>query len=69
MKSFHDCKGRLACKGDPQTGYVERLYKGNKTSTILAIGETFTIECQGVKTNIIRTCASYFTIESYKMTA
>lgn len=69
MESLHDCEGRLACKGNPKTGYVESLYKGNKTSTILAIGEIFTIECRGVKTNIIRTGASHFEIESYKMTA
>lgn len=69
MESLHDCEGRLACKGDPKTGYVESLYKGNKTSTTLAVGEIFTIECQGVITNIIRTCTAYFTVESHKMVA
>lgn len=62
MESLHDCEGRLACKGNPKTGYVESLYKGSKTSTTLAVGEVFTIECQGVVTNIIRTCTAYFTV-------
>lgn len=66
MELLYDCEGRLACKGNPNTGYVERLYKGGKTSTTLAIGEIFTIECQGVVTNIIRTCENYFTIESHR---
>lgn len=43
MIPFHDCLGRLACMGNPETGLVECLYKGNKTSAVLAIGETFTV--------------------------
>ena len=30
MIPFYDCLGRLACKGNPETGLVECLYKGNK---------------------------------------
>ena len=52
MKSFFDCLGRLACKGDTNTGLVECIYKGNKTSAILDVGETFTVERQAIITTV-----------------
>lgn len=54
MIPFHDCLGRLACMGNPETGLVECLYKGNKTSAVLAVGETFTVERQDIVTIITR---------------
>lgn len=44
MIPFHDCLGRLACMVDSEMRLVECLYKVNKTSTVLLIGEAFTVE-------------------------
>lgn len=55
MIPFHDCLGRLACMGDSEMRLVECLYKVNKTSTVLLIGETFTVERQAIITTITRT--------------
>lgn len=66
MIPFHDCLGRLACMGNPETGLVECLYKGNKTSAVLAIGETFTVERQDIVTIITRVAAHDFKVESQK---
>lgn len=55
METIRDCLGRIACKGDPKTGLVECLYKGNKTSTILAVGEAFTVEREDTITEVIFT--------------
>ena len=52
MEEIRDCKGRLACKGNAATGFVEAMYKGQKTRTTLSIGERFTIEREGVVTEI-----------------
>lgn len=41
--------------GDPEMRLVEYLYKGNKTSTVLLIGESFTVKRQEIITTIIRT--------------
>lgn len=69
MIPFYDCLGRLACKGNPETGLVECLYKGNKTSTILAIGESFTVERQEIVTIITRVAAHDFKVNSRKKAA
>ncbi len=66
---FHDCLGRLACMGNPETGLVECLYKGNKTSAVLAIGETFTVERQDIVTIITRVAVHDFKVESRKKAA
>ena len=48
MIPLHDCLGRLACMGNPDTGFIECVYKGHKISTTLEIGESFTVERQNV---------------------
>lgn len=64
MVAYRDCKGRIACMGDPTTGAVESAYKGCKTSTFLAIGESFTIERDVVVTVVTRISASDFMVVS-----
>jgi hypothetical protein len=56
----------MACR---ETGLIECLYKGHKTSTILAIGETFTVERQGIVTVITRVTANDFSVKSRKTVA
>ena len=63
MEEIRDCKGRLACKGNAATGFVEAIYKGQKTRTTLPVGETFTIEREGVVTKVIRISTTAFKIE------
>lgn len=41
--------------GDSEMRLVECLYKVNKTSTVLLIGEAFTVERQAIITTITRT--------------
>ena len=65
MKAYRDCKGRIACMGDPTTGAVESAYKGCKTSTQLSIGDSFTIERDAVVTVITRVSTSDFQVESH----
>ena len=69
MIPFHDCLGRLACMRGSETGLVECLYKGNKTSAVLAIGETFTVERQDIVTIITRVAVHDFKVESRKKAA
>lgn len=66
MQDIKDCKGRLTCLGDVLTGFVESLYKGQSTSTFLSPGEIFTIERQGVITEVQRTLRNTFQIRSYE---
>ena len=66
MQDIKDCKDRLTCRGDALTGLVESLYKGQLTSTILSPGEIFTIERQGVVTEVLRTRYNTFNIRSYE---
>lgn len=51
--------------GDPESGLVECLYKGTKTSTVLAVGESFTVKRQNIVTVITRTKSGNFSITSY----
>ena len=69
MIPFRDCLGRLACMGNLETGLVECIYKGNKTSTVLAIGESFIVERQDIVTVITRVAANDFKVESRKKAA
>lgn len=69
MEEIRDCKGRLACKGNAATGFVEAIYKGQKTRTTLPVGETFTIEREGVVIKVIRISTTAFKIESYACAA
>jgi hypothetical protein len=55
--------------GNPESGLVECLYKGNKTSAVLAIGESFTVERQDIVTIITRVTAHDFKVESQKKVA
>jgi len=55
--------------GNPESGLVECLYKGNKTSAVLAIGESFTVERQDIVTVITRVAAHTFKVESQKKAA
>lgn len=64
MEEIRDCMNRLACKGNAATGFVESVYKGQKTRTRLAIGETFTIERSGIVTNVKRISTTAFQVES-----
>lgn len=66
MQDIKDCKGRLTCRGDALTGLVESLYKGQLTSTILSPDEVFTIERQGVITEVLRTGYNTFSVRSYE---
>lgn len=66
MIPLHYCLGRLACMGNPETGLVECLYRVNKTNAVLAIGETFTVECQDIVTIITRFSTHDFKFESRK---
>ena len=63
MMEFRDSLGRLACTGDPETGLVECKYKRQTSSAVLQIGESFTVERDGVITIITRNSAGRFTVE------
>ena len=69
MEDIRDCKGRLACKGDAATGFVETAYKGQKTRTFLSVGSEFIIEREGVVTKVMRVTVCDFHIDSYIVAA
>lgn len=65
MKEIRDCKGRLTCKGDASTGYIESMYRGQKTQMILAVGAHLIIERDGIITVITRISITAFKVESH----
>lgn len=69
MEVIRDCNGHIACKGNATTGDVESLYKGHKTRTRLSIGEVFTVEREGVITNVTRVSNTAFQVESHAQAA
>ncbi len=64
MVEVRDCKGRLTCVANENTGAVEAVYKGHKTKVQLAVGEVFTVEREGIVTNVTRVDTSAFAVES-----
>ena len=69
MIQIQDCIGRLVCKVDTKTGLLEQAHKRCKTRIILRPGETFTIEREGIITDITMTETSAVKVNSRKMTA
>lgn len=69
MEEIRDCHGRLACCGDATTGYISSLYKGHRTTAFLAVGETFTVERDDARTDVIRISASAFKVKRYRKAA
>ncbi len=65
MDVIRDCKNRIACKGNAQTGDIETVYKGHKTRTRLPVGGVFTIERDDVITKITRISTTAFKVESH----
>ena len=55
--------------GNPETALIECLYNGNKTSAILAVGETITVGRQDIVTIITRVSIHTFKVESRKKVA
>lgn len=66
MEDIRDCIGHLMCRGDARTGLVSSLYKGQRTTAHLAVGETFTVERNKTTTEITRINDSSFRIKSYQ---
>lgn len=69
MVEIRDYRGRLACKGNASTGFIEALYKGQKVRTTLSIGEVFSVERDGVLTEVERVSTRAFKIESHIIAA
>lgn len=66
MEDIRDCSGHLMCRGDARTGFVSSLYKGHRTTAHLAVGETFTVERNDIKTEITRIDDSTFKVKSFQ---
>lgn len=66
MEDIRDCIGHLMCRGDAHTGLVSSLYKGQRTTTHLAVGETFIVERNDTTTEITRIDDSSFNVKSYQ---
>ena len=69
MEEIRDCTGRIACKANATTGFVEVSYKRCKTSTQIPIGGVFTIERENVITLITRINDAGFNIKSFTCAA
>ena len=64
MEDIRDCIGRLACRGDPKTGLIESAFKGVRTRTNLSVGSVFTVEREGIVTEVTLLDSSAFRVES-----
>ena len=62
MKTIRDRLGRIVCKADPATGTVETKYCKQTVRFILGIGESMTVEREGIVTTIIRSSTTDFRI-------
>jgi len=64
MEILRDCIGRIACKGDAETGLIEVIFKRCKTTTQIPIGGSLCIERDNIVTKINRLNYFTFHIES-----
>ena len=68
MQEIRDCKGRLSCLADENTGEIEARYKGAIARTTLSPGSVFTIKRDNTVTNIFFSPQKTFRIESQSAT-
>lgn len=68
MREIRDCKGRLTCLADENTGEIETRYKGAIARATLSPGSVFTIERDNTVTNIFFSPQKTFRIESQSAT-
>lgn len=64
MINIYDCKNRLVCKADPDTGYVETKYQKQTMKTTLAEKTSLVIERETVRTEITRINDFEFSVKS-----
>ena len=64
MKCIYDCKGRLVCKVDPDTGFIESKYQKLTMRTTLPLRTSLVIEREKVWTKIPRVDNQHFYVES-----
>ena len=64
MINMYDCKNRLVCRGDPQTGYIETKYQKQTTRTTLPLKTSLIIEREHVWTKITRVSNTQFRVDS-----
>ena len=67
MEEIRDFRGRLACIAEPDTGYVETIYKGQKAGVILPVGATFLVERDGIRTTVTRNTKETITTKSISL--
>lgn len=64
MKCIYDCKGRLVCKGDPVTGFIEIKYQKQTMRTTIPPNTSLVIEREKIWTKITRVDNQHFRVES-----
>ena len=67
MEEIRDFRGRLAWIAEPDTGYVETIYKGQKAGVILPVGATFLVERDGIRTTVTRNTKETITTKSISL--
>lgn len=69
MELIRDCLGRVVCKGDASSGFIEIRYRGLTVQAILAIGNSYTVERENIVTIITRTSKLRFSVSSCRKAA
>lgn len=60
-----NCKGKLVCKVDYLSGFLETKYKGFYTRMLMPIGGTFFVELDNIITEVVRDSSTSFDAYSY----
>lgn len=64
MEPIRDCLGRVVCKAIADTGNIEIVYRDLRICITLLVGNSYTIERQGVVTLITRESDVTFSVSS-----
>ena len=69
MEQIRDFLGRVVCKGDASSGFIEIRYRDLTVQAILAIGDSYTVERENVVTIITRASRLRFSVSSCRKAA
>ncbi len=69
MEIIRDYKGRIVCKANASDGHIEIKYRSLTIRATVGIGDTYTVEREGIITEVTRTSESHFSVSSYQQSA
>ncbi len=69
MEVIRDCINRVVCMANARNGLIEIKYRNLTIRATVGIGDTYTVEREGIITRITRASKYHFSVSSCRQSA